>query len=122
MLLRKPPELSNSESLKISGVEDFGDELTRVVSALNSSVLAVQGPPGSGKTTSAAQAIAALVTKRKMQIGVTALSHSVIRNLLGAIVTEGAASVRCMHKSDGKEHDSNDEIVVTTKNEVALKG
>ena len=122
LLHRKPPELSNSESLKISGVEEFGDELTRVVSALNSSVLAVQGPPGSGKTTSAAQAIEALVTKRKLQIGVTALSHSVIRNLLGAIVTEGAGSVRCMHKSDGKEHDSNDEIVVTTKNEVALKG
>jgi len=122
LLHRKPPELSNSESLKISGVEEFADELTRVVSALNSSVLAVQGPPGSGKTTSAARAIEALVTKRKMQIGVTALSHSVIRNLLGAIVTEGAGSVRCMHKSDGKEDGSNDEIVVTTKNEVGLKG
>ncbi len=120
-LLHKPPELSNSESLKISGVEDFGDELTRVVSALNSSVLAVQGPPGSGKTTSAAQAIETLVTKRKMQIGVTALSHSVIRNLLGTIITEGSGSVRCMHKSDGKEDGRNEEIVVTTKNEVALK-
>jgi uncharacterized protein len=122
LLHRKPPELSNSESLKISGVEEFANELTRVVSALNSSVLAVQGPPGSGKTTSAAQAIEALVIKRKMQIGVTALSHSVIRNLLGAIVIEGAGSVRCMHKSDGKEDGSNDEIVVTTKNEVGLKG
>jgi uncharacterized protein len=121
-LMRKPPGLSNSESLKISGVEDFGDELTRVVSALNFSVLAVQGPPGSGKTTSAAHAIQALVTKRKMQIGVTALSHSVIRNLLGTIVTEGSGSVRCMHKSDGKEDGNNEEITVTTKNEVALNG
>jgi len=121
-LMRKPPGLSNSESLQISGVEDFGDELTRVVSALNFSVLAVQGPPGSGKTTSAARAIEALVTERKMQIGVTALSHSVIRNLLGTIVTEGSGSVRCMHKSDGKEDVSNEEIVVTTKNEVALNG
>jgi predicted RecB family nuclease len=120
-LLRKPPGLSNSESLKISGVEDFGDELTRVVSALTFSVLAVQGPPGSGKTTSAAHAIEALVTKRKMQIGVTALSHSVIRNLLETIVTEGSGSVRCMHKSDGKEDGGSEEIVVTTRNEVALK-
>jgi predicted RecB family nuclease len=120
-LLRRPPELSGSESLEISGVEDFGDELTRVASALNFSVLAVQGPPGSGKTTSAASAIKALVTRRKMQIGVTALSHSVIRNLLGAIVTEGSGSVRCMHKSDAKEDSSNDQIVVTTKNETALK-
>jgi len=120
-LLRNPPELSDSESLKSSGVEDFGDELTRVVSELNFSVLAVQGPPGSGKTTSAAYAIEALVAKRKMQIGVTALSHSVIRNLLDAIVMGGSGSVRCMHKSDGKEDGSDDEIVVTTKNEVALK-
>jgi predicted RecB family nuclease len=120
-LLRRPPELSDSESIKSRGVEDFGDELTRVVSELNFSVLAVQGPPGSGKTTSAAHAIEALVSKRKMQIGVTALSHSVIRNLLDAIVTKGSDSVRCMHKSDGKEDGSNDEILVTTKNEVALK-
>src|SRR5207245_96822 len=51
-LLRKPPELSNSESLKISDTEEFSDELTRIVSALNLSVLSVQGPPGTGKTTS----------------------------------------------------------------------
>ncbi len=121
-LLRKPPELLNSHSLKIRDTEDFADELTRIVSALNFSVLAVQGPPGSGKTTNAAQTIEALVTNRKMQIGVTALSHSVIRHLLKTIVIEKAGSIRCMHKSDGKEDDSIEGILVTTKNEVALRG
>jgi predicted RecB family nuclease len=120
-LLRKPPELLDSQSLQISDVEDFADELTRIISALNSSVLAVQGPPGSGKTTNAAQTIEALVTKRKMQVGVTALSHSVIRHLLKTIV-EKTSSIRCMHKSDGKEDDSIEGILVTTKNEVALRG
>jgi predicted RecB family nuclease len=120
-LLRKPPELLDSQSLKISDTEDFADELTRIVSALNFSVLAVQGPPGSGKTTNAAQAIEALVTERKMQIGVTALSHSVIRHLLKTIV-EKTGTIRCMHKSDGKEDDSIEGILVTTKNEVALRG
>jgi len=120
-LLRKPPELLDSQSLEISDTEDFADELTRIVSALNFSVLAVQGPPGSGKTTNAAQTIEALVTERKMQIGVTALSHSVIRHLLKTIVGK-TGTIRCMHKSDGKENDSIEGIVVTTKNEVALRG
>jgi predicted RecB family nuclease len=120
-LLCKPPELSNSESLKVSGTEEFSDELTRVVSALFLSVLAVQGPPGSGKTTSAARAIEALVTNRTMKIGVTALSHSVIRNLLKTIGIEGSGRVRCMHKADKKYDGSSEGIEVTTTNPPALK-
>jgi predicted RecB family nuclease len=119
-LLRKPPELSNSESLKVSGTEEFSDELTRIVSALTFSVLPVQGPPGSGKTTSAAQAIDALVTNGKMKIGVTALSHSVIRNLLRTIGIEGSGRVRCMHKADKKYDGSSEGIEVTTTNPPAL--
>jgi len=120
-LLRKPPELSNSESLKVSGTEEFSDELTRIVLALFFSVLAVQGPPGSGKTTSAARAVDALVTNRKMKIGVTALSHSVIRNLLKTIGIEGSGRVRCMHKADKKYDGSSEGIEVTTTNPPALK-
>ncbi|HYL09227.1 MAG TPA: TM0106 family RecB-like putative nuclease [Candidatus Acidoferrales bacterium] len=120
-LLRRPPELLDSESLRVSDTEEFSDELTRIVSALSSSILAVQGPPGSGKTTSAARAIDALVTKRKMKIGVTALSHPVIRNLLKTIGIEGSGRVRCMHKSDKKYDGSSEGIQVTTSNAVALK-
>jgi uncharacterized protein len=120
-LLRKPPELSNSESLKVRGTEEFSDELTRIVLALFFSVLAVQGPPGSGKTTSAARAVDALVTDRKMKIGVTALSHSVIRNLLKTIGIEGSGRVRCMHKADKKYDGSSEGIEVTTTNPPALK-
>ncbi len=29
--------------------------------------------------------------------------------------------MRCMHKSDGKEKDRDNEIIITTKNEVPLK-
>jgi predicted RecB family nuclease len=121
-LLHKPPELSNSESFKVSDTEDFADELARIVSALHFSVLAVQGPPGSGKTTNAARAIETLVTKRRMKIGVTALTHSVIRNLLKTIFTEGSERVRCMHKSDKKYDGASEGIAVTTTNELALKG
>ncbi|PYT64556.1 MAG: nuclease [Acidobacteria bacterium] len=121
-LLLKPPELSNSESLKVSNTEEFSDELTRIVSALSSSVLAVQGPPGSGKTTNAARAIDALVTNRKMKIGVTALSHNVIRKLLKTIGIEGSGRIRCMHKADKKYDGASERIEVTTTNPPALKG
>jgi predicted RecB family nuclease len=121
-LLREPPKLSNSESLKVSDTEDFADELARIVSALDFSVLAVQGPPGSGKTTSAARAIDTLVTKRNLKIGVTALSHSVIRHLLKTISIEASGRVRCMHKSDKKDDGTSEGIAVTTTNQLALKG
>jgi predicted RecB family nuclease len=121
LLLRKPPTLADSETLKVSDVEEFSDELTRIVAALSFSVLCVQGPPGSGKTTNAATAVEKLVKNQKMRIGVTALSHNVIRNLLKVILSEGSGSVRCMHKSDGKEKGSSDGIIVTTKNEIPLK-
>ncbi len=121
-LLREPPELLNSERLRVRDTEEFSDELSRIVTALSSSVLAVQGPPGSGKTTSAARTIDALVTKRKMKIGVTALSHAVIRNLLKTIYIEGSGRVRCMHKSDKKYDGSSEKIEVTTTNRPALTG
>jgi len=120
-LLRKPPELTNSESLRVRNTEEFSDELARIVSALNHSVLAVQGPPGSGKTTNAARAIDTLVNKGKMKIGVTALSHSVIRNLLQTIVIKSSGRVRCMHKSDQKYDGASEGIQVTTTNAVALR-
>jgi len=119
-LLRKPPELSDSETLRVSDTEEFSDELARIVGALRCSTLAVQGPPGSGKTTSAARVIDALVTKRKMKIGVSALSHAVIRNLLRTIGIEGSGDVRCMHKSDKKYDGLSERIAVTTTNQAAL--
>jgi uncharacterized protein len=118
-LFREPPELSSSERLKVSTTEEFSDELARIVAALHFSVLAVQGPPGSGKTRSAALAIDELVAKRKMRIGVTALTHNVIRHLLENIGVLGSGRVRCMHKADKKYDGANEGIEVTTTNKTA---
>lgn len=53
----------------------------RIAPRLQESSLPVQGPPGSGKTFTGAQLIVSLSRQRK-KIGVTAVSHAVIRNLL----------------------------------------
>jgi predicted RecB family nuclease len=54
-----------------------------------SSVLAIQGPPGSGKTHTGAHMILEALAKGK-RVGVTANSHKVIGNLLRKVCTEAA--------------------------------
>ena len=60
------------------------DAVRRIAPRLNRSVLPVQGPPGSGKTYSGARLILDLLAGGK-RVGVTANSHKVISNLLGAV-------------------------------------
>jgi uncharacterized protein len=122
LLMRMPPRLASTERLEVSATEEFSDELARIVAALRLSVLPVQGPPGSGKTTNAARAIERLVRDRKMRVGVTALSHNVIRLLLKKVIIESSGVVRCMHKSDGKEKNCGDGVIDTTSNKTPLIG
>jgi predicted RecB family nuclease len=61
---------------------------SRLALALDGGVLPVQGPPGAGKTYTAARAILALVAAGQ-RVAVTALSHKAIGNLLAEVV--GAA-------------------------------
>jgi len=75
------------------------DATKRICKSLEGGVLPIQGPPGSGKTYVGARAIAELARTRK--VGVTAVSHKVIDNLLGEIhksIPPGA--LRLVHKHD----------------------
>src|SRR5262249_10329121 len=64
------------------------------------SYLAIQGPPGSGKTTKGAELIVELVQQGK-RVGITAHSHAVIGNLIEAVGKRGA-EVRVLQKA--KDH------------------
>ena len=55
----------------------------RLALDLNGEVLAVQGPPGSGKTTVGSDLIRALLDEGR-RVGVTAMSHTVIGKLISA--------------------------------------
>jgi uncharacterized protein len=67
-------------------------------------VLPIQGPPGSGKTYTAAQRIVELARQGR-KVGVTAVSHKVIDNLLKAVLkADGALS--CLQKVDEADRDS----------------
>ena len=61
--------------------EDTVQAACRLVGGLDGDVLAIQGPPGTGKTFTGAELICELIAAGKT-VGVTAVSHKVIVNLL----------------------------------------
>ena len=84
LLLRLPPRRSTTTPL----VDPHGDIIStakRCASETDHGVLPIQGPPGSGKTYIGARIIVDLVRRGK-KVGVTAVSHAVIRNLLDEVV------------------------------------
>jgi predicted RecB family nuclease len=122
LLLRRPPRLAGRESLAARASEIPENTASRVVLALQDSAFAIQGPPGSGKTHTGARMICELLKKGK-RIGVTALGHKVIRNLLEKVVEAAQdlklEGVRCMHReNDGEESEG---ISIAKDNEEAFE-
>ncbi|MCC6176774.1 MAG: TM0106 family RecB-like putative nuclease [Chloroflexi bacterium] len=78
------------------------DAIRRIVPCLDDSYLAIQGPPGSGKTYVGAQAILDLVAGGR-RVGITAHSHRAISNLLEAVCAHAEArgiEFRAVQKAD----------------------
>jgi uncharacterized protein len=122
LLLRKPPRLEEKEKLEQQASETPEETSVRIVKVLGDSVFAIQGPPGSGKTHIGARMICELVRLGK-KIGVTALSHKVIRNLLDKVVEAAkekeTKNVHCLHRDkDGEESEGVE--VAKKSNEQAL--
>ncbi len=93
LLMRRPPRAGQAEGspLTVEG-EDVQAAARRLVLALDQSYLAVQGPPGSGKSSVGGDMIVDLVAAGK-RVGVTGPSHKVIAELL-AKVGESAQKAR----------------------------
>jgi len=110
LLMRRPPRLSGNMAMVSSVPEELEATANRLAGALEDSVLAIQGPPGSGKTYLAARMISKLANKGK-KVGVSALSHKVIRHLLEEIVEaardNALENVRCMQRSDDEEETAD---------------
>jgi uncharacterized protein len=104
LLCRRPPRRRSGVvggPLRRDG-EDLVAATVRLCRELDGGVLPVQGPPGSGKTYVGARAIVALVGEGK-RIGVTAVSHKVIDNLLIEVrraAREAGVTVRLAHRVD----------------------
>jgi predicted RecB family nuclease len=121
LLLRKAPRLTTG-AVRAKLGERALDAARRVAANLDQSVFAIQGPPGSGKTYSGARMICALAKQGK-KIGITALSHKVIRKMLEEVVEaageEKIAGIRCMQRSDDEE--PTPEIAIAQDNDEAIE-
>ena len=110
LLLRVPPvAISDSGN---EGDDEIIERIWAIVSKLDRETIAVQGPPGSGKTYSAAHVICRLVQSGK-KVGITANSHKVIRNLIDKVLeiaTETGVTVSCLQKPKKVDKDRDDRL------------
>ena len=113
LLMRNPPRLKTLPGLP---VPDQGDALTAITKAvfdLDTSVLAIQGPPGSGKTFVGSRVIKELVDQG-MKVGVVANSHSAIENLMWACLEAGVSPDAMAKKTQAGDNGAKGWITPTT--------
>jgi len=117
LLLRHPPRVL----LPAAGA-DIVQEARRLVLQLDRGVLPIQGPPGSGKTYTAARMICTLLAARK-KVGITAVSHKVIRKLLEEVLNAARSEgvdARCIEKVADKSGKLNAQLMETSRNDRVL--
>jgi predicted RecB family nuclease len=103
LLLARPPRVGQrtDDELSRPGESDL-TAARRLALALDHAALAIQGPPGSGKTFTGARMICTLLAAGK-RVGITATSHKVIGNFLGAVLEAAATEavdVRAVQRAD----------------------
>ncbi|HQQ77095.1 MAG TPA: AAA family ATPase, partial [Thermoanaerobaculia bacterium] len=117
LLLGNPPRLKKGTFGPSNGEKPL-DFATRTVLSLDRSLLAIQGPPGAGKTYTGARMIVACI-KAGLKVGITAVSHKVIRNLLDAVLEaarEMKVFVSCVQKVKEKSETPTRGIEEVTDN------
>jgi len=112
LLLRHPPR---TRTMRTTPIEPDADPLATSLALardLDGGLLAVQGPPGAGKTYTGARMILGLAREGR-RVGISATSHSVIRNLLEAVLAaarEEGARLKVSHKPSSRGPRSTDPL------------
>ncbi len=107
ILLRAAPRLKGMVSgAPIQPAIITGDAIAARIGALDRSYLFVQGPPGSGKSTTGGDAIAALIAAGK-RVGIVSRGYAAIQNLLDKVeesATRRGIAFRGLHRHSSDEH------------------
>ena len=117
LLLKRPPRL-RGESIEsvIHASSTPLDAGRKLFLDLENGLLPIQGPPGSGKTYAGGRMICDAV-KAGLTVGITAISHKVIRNLLDEAVSaasELGIAIRCVQKVREEPSDDGPAAIVET--------
>ena len=124
LLLRYEPRLTGGITLVPEPDQTTVELACRLGTALDHSVLPIQGPPGAGKTFTGSHMICELV-RRGLKVGITAVGHKVIRKLLDEVVKAatqlGGPVVACAHRTDAAGPDGPP-VREIGSNEAALQG
>ena len=124
LLLRRAPRCGQEQGAPLRGPhEDDLEAACRLVSCLEESALAIQGPPGSGKTYTGARMIVRLVAMGK-RVGITANSHKVIVNFLRTIqeaADEAGVAISPVQKITEDEQAIDDDRVTVTKDNAVVR-
>ncbi|MEO8438291.1 MAG: TM0106 family RecB-like putative nuclease, partial [Chloroflexota bacterium] len=119
LLFGLPPRVGQwlDEELCRSGETDL-EAGRRLALALDHTTLAIQGPPGSGKTYTGARMILSLLAAGK-KVGITATSHKVIGNLLAEVLKAATSDdvVLAVQKADKEQVLVDDRV--TRSNDAA---
>jgi uncharacterized protein len=118
---RAPRVLDHVEGAPLARDGESGsDAAIRLAPRLRGGCLAVQGPPGSGKTWTGAAVVVDAVRRGK-RVGLTAQSHKAIGNLLEAVMRRAAAegvAVRGMQRASEADVCAAAGVECATKNDV----
>lgn len=99
VLLRRAPRTRSGAALpRGADSSNITADITAALLDLDSSYLAVHGPPGTGKTHTAARVIQHLVTQHRWRVGVVAQSHATVENLLDCVIDAGLDPQRIAKK------------------------
>lgn len=90
LLRRRAPRIAGlrAGAPLLAAGEDLTEGTIRVLRGMRDTTLAIQGPPGAGKTTVASRAIQALIADGK-RVGVASNSHKAVLHLMEATLARG---------------------------------
>lgn len=111
LLMNVSPSITEERNKHVDILEDTFD----FVSKLDNSYLPIQGPPGAGKSFTGSHLIVRLAQQGK-KIGITALSHKVITNLMSQVwevAQEAAFKIQMIQKVKA-DHDDPSQWSLTT--------
>jgi predicted RecB family nuclease len=117
LLLRHAPRLKEGELTDFEHLSSL-DAAKQIGLLLDRTVLPIQGPPGSGKTYTGAHMIVELIKQGK-KVGVTAVSHKVITNLLKGsckAALERHETLKIVQKCDGDDGCEHDFVKILDDN------